>query len=459
MKNFKRFHLFYSLKYIKYALLLCVLPMLQALFRFDWQSFVVALRQDLLILLVSLALGFAIWFVARFKITNTALYIQKGVFIKQTLSFKYSDIAVIETVRPLLFRFFGASHVTLYFNSQSAMRKHKLILSKKIAQEFCDLIMPVKSDVSVFEPSGAERLSFVMLSANIITSSIFAFMVASNIKDVLGSAAGDFAIDKFNKFELFLEHFLPTSLAFITALLFLLFSISIIYSILRTAFFSVCRNGGIMICHGGLLTKTERRIACKHITSCDVRITPAARLLRRYPVFVYAGTYNLSDTPVFAFKQNERARLSLLLPEFEMPQSAWNPPKVRNIFQYIWPQLTVLGITAIIAIAAYYRLPSIISALVVPFLLGFLSLLNAIDGYGRENIARLKNCTLSVTYSRFFTRHEVCVFSLDISMRIWRNPIYLTDGRSDLYLSLPHRRRLRVRGVANEFIQNFEIVV
>ena len=75
---------------------------------------------------------------------------------------------------PLYCRMLGASRVTLYFKTNASPKSYSMYLHKKDAAAVADVLLPVRSDTSVFEPTGFERLSFVMLSANIITSSAFA---------------------------------------------------------------------------------------------------------------------------------------------------------------------------------------------------------------------------------------------------------------------------------------------
>lgn len=457
MNKERHFHILQYQKYIKYALLLCVLPMIQALLRFDWESLLLAITQDLAILAACLIIILLSFIKGRYKYTQGLLTITKGFVLTKTLKIPLRDIAVVEIVRPLTFRMLFASKVTIYFSSKSTFRKISIIVGKKSAEEFCSTIMPVKSDVAVFEPSGADRLTFVMLSVNIVTSSIFGLMTAKNIADIMGRDVQEFALDSFTKFELLFEKVLPTSLAFFTAVLFLILAAALISSIIRTAFFKVCRNGGIMITKGGILSKFERRICCSEIIMCDVRITPAARLLKRYPVFISAGSYHGSDTPVFAFSKNQRHRLQTLLPEFELGAAKYSVPYKRNIFQFVWQQATVLLIIIIAWILAYNYLPDAVPVLAVPLILVLISLANAIDGFGRENIYRQENRTIFAVFTRFFTRHEVCIFTTDIALRTWRTPFYLFDGRSDIYLSLPYRRRLRIRGVQISYANNFKL--
>ncbi|MEG2021535.1 MAG: hypothetical protein RR978_03995 [Oscillospiraceae bacterium] len=457
MKKLTRFHWIFALKYIKYSLLLCVVPMIRAVINFDMESLFTALTQDAAILVFMAVIAVLLWFNAGYVKGEGNIDIYEGLFIKRKHSILLKSLAVVETVRPLSFRIFGASKVILYFKTNKIGKTTTLYLSKKDAEAFAHSAMPVKQDVSVFEPAGAERLAFVMLSANILTSSLFAIVTVNRLTDVLGKNAGNIAWERFSRLELWFEHFLPAGFAFATALLFLAFTFSVLYSIFRTAGFKVCRNGGVLISKGGLVTKIERRFWCAAITACDVRVTPAARLLRRYPVFLYAGSFHAADAPVFAFKNKNRALLHLLLPEFTLEEPEFKAPKTRSIFQYIWLPASVFAVFTVLYIVARSVLPPLSSLFLFPMLLSFLSCILSCEGYCRENIRLNKNATVGICYTRFFTRHDVCVLVQDLALRTRQHPISLANGYADLYLYLPCMRRLRVRGMQAYAAKTFNL--
>ncbi|MEG1476876.1 MAG: hypothetical protein RSC38_03995, partial [Oscillospiraceae bacterium] len=190
MKKLTRFHWIFALKYIKYSLLLCVVPMIRAVINFDMESLFTALTQDAAILVFMAVIAVLLWFNAGYVKGEGNIDIYEGLFIKRKHSILLKSLAVVETVRPLSFRIFGASKVILYFKTNKIGKTTTLYLSKKDAEAFAHSAMPVKQDVSVFEPAGAERLAFVMLSANILTSSLFAIVTVNRLTDVLGENAG-----------------------------------------------------------------------------------------------------------------------------------------------------------------------------------------------------------------------------------------------------------------------------
>ncbi|MEG2923586.1 MAG: hypothetical protein RR848_03855 [Oscillospiraceae bacterium] len=102
-------------------------------------------------------------------------------------------------------------------------------------------------------------------------------------------------------------------------------------------------------------------------------------------------------------------------------------------------------------------LPPLSSLFLFPMLLSFLSCILSCEGYCRENIRLNKNATVGICYTRFFTRHDVCVLVQDLALRTRQHPISLANGYADLYLYLPCMRRLRVRGMQAYAAKTFNL--
>lgn len=79
--------------------------------------------------------------------------------------------------------------------------------------------------------------------------------------------------------------------------------------------------------------------------------------------------------------------------------------------------------------------------------LALAGLLVSLEGFFREGLHKNANRTLSVCYTRFFTRHEVCVFTPDLSYTLLENPFSVSGGRCDVRVHLPCGLQYRVRGV------------
>ena len=113
--------------------------------------------------------------------------------------FRCDSIAALEITRPLHCRLLGASKVTLYFKALAFPRTYQLYLPQKTAAAVAETLLPVRSDTNVFAPTGFERLAFVMLSANVITSWVFIVLGINQVTKILGAGLQNLAKENFTR--------------------------------------------------------------------------------------------------------------------------------------------------------------------------------------------------------------------------------------------------------------------
>ena len=307
--------------------------------------------------------------------------------------------------------------------------------------------MPVRQDHSIFSPTGYEKLSFVMLSANVITACAFAWVSLDRIQEVLGDSVRQLAWMQFEQIELLVERILPAGLAALATLFFLVGGLTFLYAFLHTAGFRVCRNGGIIISKGGLVTKTERRVRLRCVSACDIRVTPAGRLLRRYPVFIAAGSFTGGEVPLFVVKKGQEARVEALLPGYSKPDGPLCDPARKSPVQYLWKPGALLALGLALCGVAFNVLPGVLPVLAA-WVLGALGcMIVSLEGLRKEGLHKNENRTLSVVFTRFFTRHEVCVLTQDLAYTLFEHPFSVSEGRCDVTVCLPCRVRYKARGV------------
>lgn len=449
----KRFHLLYALRYLRYGLLLCLIPMVRALLAFRLDAFWTALGQDAVILAVFAALALALWSATGFWLTADTIETESGFLMQNHYAWARASLAALEVSRPLYCRLLGASRVVLYFKNYSAPATFTLYLHKKDAAKLAQDLMPVKSDASVFAPAGFERLTFAMLSANVLTSCAFVYMALHKANDFVDQDLEALAKENLSRLAQLAGLWLPAGLSALAALCFMVVSVTFLYAFLHTMHFSVCRNGGVLISRGGFVTKIERRIRIAAVTACEVRVTPVARLLRRYPVYVSAGSFSGGDIPVLVYKKGAEQMPQALLPSFAPPDGPLCEPGRKSPVQYLWKPGVLLALSLGMSGVALASMPALLPVLNVPVLLSFFGLLVSLEGMRREGLRKNANRTLSICYTRFFTRHEVCVLTSDLSFTLFETPFAVSAGRCDVTVNLPCRRRLRVRGVLRYAVQ------
>lgn len=442
-----RLHPIHFVKYIKYALLLCVIPILQAILAFDIAAAWIAFTQDLLILLGCAGILTAFWQSSRVFCDSAALWVRWGVFGRHLSGYAFSQVCAVEICRPLPLRLLGASEFTIYFKAGSGLRRLKLALPRARAAELAQTLIPEPETPHSFEPVGAQRLLFVLLSANMIATSFFAVLAVRRTINFFGTQLRDLALSGFLRLEHLLAAFLPAGFALLISLLLVFFAISLLDSLLRTFRFSACRAGGVLLCRGGLWTHIERRVLVSAVTACTIKITPTARLLRCYPIYLSAGCFRGEDLPLLVVRRKDSAALRRLLPEFCPPDGPLCNPRRKSLPQYLWKPGALGLLLLALLIVSLRVLPGVSIFLEVGLALVFGCLLCQAEAIFTEGFCKNKNRSLTLSYSRLFTRYLVTVCTDDLSYSITRFPTAASAGRCDLRVCIPCRRAYHLRGV------------
>ena len=99
-----RLHPAHFIKYIKYALLLCVIPIIRAVLAFDILAAWLAFTQDLLILLSCGGILAAFWQSSAAFLEEQAIWVRWGVLFRRLSSYPVKQVSAVEIYRPLQLR-------------------------------------------------------------------------------------------------------------------------------------------------------------------------------------------------------------------------------------------------------------------------------------------------------------------------------------------------------------------
>ncbi|WP_270914204.1 MULTISPECIES: PH domain-containing protein [unclassified Allofournierella] len=446
-----RFHIVFIVKYIRYGLILCLVPMLQALIAFDLPSLTKALRQDAAILVGMALFSFVIWRRCGFLLTHRQLTLRRGILWHRQQVIRPSQLAVIQLDRPIYLRLVGCTRVRLFAASSAAFGQVQFFLPRRQAAVLAECLMPVQSASSFFAPTGAERLRFTMLSANLVTTSLLVVFSARQTQDLIGNNLGvdlgSLAMANLGRLERLAELFLPAGVAWLFTLIFTLWGIALFFSLLATANFRVSRSGGVILAKGGRINLTERRILASAVSYCDIRVTPISRLLRRYPVFLCAGSYTGADLPILVYGKGRDALLQALMPQFIPPRPVAGITANRSWPQFLWKSGAMLAFCGMLCVVSVWKMPQLTPLLLVPLAVCAGLTAASVEGWFTEGVARNSNGTMAVCYTRLFSRHQLCVFTPNLSLAWMQTPFSEAVGRCTLTIHLPCRRRIRVRSI------------
>ena len=454
----RRFHPLYAFRFFRYGLLACLVPLARAAAAFEFAAFFEALYQDAVLLVTFGVASAVLWGTTGFSVPSGTLCTRSGIFYKAHRIFRLEEVCALELQRPLHCRLFGASKMTLYLESTLSPRKLSFYLSKRDAAALAEQILPTVSDTAVYAPAGIERLNFMMLSANAVTSAIFFSMAMNRIDDFFGQDWQALAAQNLSVLAGFFSHWLPAGLAGLFALAFFIAALTMLYSFVRTFGFTACRSRGVLISRGGLLTLTERRVRASAVTWCEVRVTPAARLLRRYPLYLRAGSFHGSDIPFMVFSARTPDAPQLLLPRFCAVNRKNFSAQGKSAPQYFWMAGTALALTLGMVLVATVSAPALLPFPAVGALLSLGALAVAVEGFLREGIAANENGTLALCRTARMTRHEYCIFTPNVAYRMFQSPFAAAGGRCNCTVQVPGGRGVRVRGIRAFLAENLPFV-
>lgn len=422
MLKHSRYHFLYTLKYIRYALALCVLPMLQALLAWDWPSLLTALQSDALILAASAVFAVLLWRSTGVELQPDKLLCRRGVLIKHTEVYPAAQISAVVVQRTLLCRITGGARVELYFRCGKT-RRAVLFLHKADALRTAQTLLPAKGEKTELRFSGADRAAYVVLSANALAALTFGYVTVKSAAELLGQSWRALAWEQFLTVETAAARILPAGAAFGGAVLFVLAVLALGQSLLYCAGYRAARCGNVLVLRGGLLTRTHRRIAVNAVTACDMRQTPAARLLRRVPIFLQAGSF-AADAPVLTVHSKQtQAAAQLLGAAGLIPPLPKEEYRQKSAAQYLWKPAAALAFFALVWGVSLTRVPFLSNALLIPVALGFALLTVSAAGLRRERLYTDERGGLCVCYARWFTVHHVYIRTPHASLRARANPL------------------------------------
>ena len=439
----RRYHPFFALGFMRRTLLLYLVPLVQVLFAREWQALWRALAQDLALFCL-LALVSAVMLRASSWELDAAgvLHLRWDLILSFERRIQNSQLAAVQIERPMLYCLAGASRVTLYPALLPKGQAVTLHLTRRDARMLADRMMPAPQQ-EIYHPAGGQRLAFALLGANSLSTLL---LVALALRQG-DNAAEQIALEQINQAAAWAARWLPAGLAWALTAWTFLFGLSLVRSFSHTLFYRVWRGGGVLASQGGLLVRVERRFRLDRLTCAEVRLSPGARLLRCYPVYLTAGCCNI-DAPLFVYRAGQEDLVRRLLPGFQMPPRqpfslAWL--RGRSLV-FLAPAGGCLGFLILLLLVASWALPAALPLLALPALVCAFWLVCEIEGLLREGAWPTEK-HLTFLRQRRMSMHCVCVFSPATALRISQSPWGVLRGRATLTFAYPGRLRERVRSI------------
>lgn len=316
--NERRLHPFTVLRFLRKTLVVYLLPLVQVLFERNWTALHTALRQDALLFLLLCAVSWGILHVSSWSLDDTGVFhLHWRLGIRLDRALRGEMLAALTIDRPLLYRMAGASRLTLYPVGAAQKQTLSVCLPKADAEAVADQLMPLVKPAQ-HRPAGGERAALGFLGANGLSTLALFVLAVRQTRDVPDWNPAVFAQIQMSFLARFAARWLPAGAAWLLAAAGFLLGASLMRSFAQTVHYTVWHTADQIGSRGGWLEHFECRVRTSEISFADVRISPAARLMKRWPVFVTAGGCS-PELPLFVYRSGEEALFRELLPEFRMP--------------------------------------------------------------------------------------------------------------------------------------------
>ena len=242
----------------------------------------------------------------------------------------------------------------------------------------------------------------------------------------------------------FAARWLPAGAAWLLTLATALFGASLARSFAQTVHYEVWHTATQIGSRGGWIDRFECRVRSAQISYADVRVSPAARVLKRWPVFVTAGCCT-PELPLFVYRSGGEALFRELLPEFQMPPDVRADTTQRSLI-FFAPVGIPFALCALLSLVSVTVLPAMTVTLLVPTVFFFVLLCGAVMGYTREGIW-LREGKVTLRRQEGVYLHCICVFHPDLCLMGFQSPWAANVRRTNLTLIFPGQVRLKVRSI------------
>ena len=163
-----------------------------------------------------------------------------------------------------------------------------------------------------------------------------------------------------------------------------LFGISLARSFVQTVHYTVWHTADQLGSRGGWLSRFEFRVRSSEISYADVRVSPIARLMKRWPVFVVAGSCR-PELPLFVYRSGQEELFRELLPEFRMPPDTRHDLTHRSAV-FFAPAGIPFGLCLLLVLVSRSVLPALTGTLLIPTAVFAVFLAGGLMGWLNEGI-------------------------------------------------------------------------
>ena len=443
MTREKHFHPFAALRFLRKTLAVYLIPLVNVLLERNWAAFWLALRQDAALFGLLCGISWVLLQCSSWQLDEAGvLHLRWKLLFHTDTLVRGEALAALTIERPLLYRLAGASQVTLYPIGQAEGRTLRLCLRRADAEFLADCLLPVDAPTP-HHPAGSERAALVLLGANGLSTFAVAALAIRQTRQ-LPLDGETLAFAQLGRLAALAARWLPVGAAWLLSLAVFLLGGSLVRSFAQTVHYEVWHTAAQLGSRGGWIDRFEYRVKIAQISYADVRVSPAARLLRQWPVFVTAGCCS-PELPLFVYRSGGEALFRELLPEFQMPPDLEADTQKRSLI-FFAPAGVPFGLCLLLTLVSCTVLPALTVTLLFPTAFFFVMLLGGLLGYRHEGVW-LRGGRVTLRRQEGIYLHCICVFHPAPCLRALQSPWAAKVERTNLTLAFPGKAKVKVRSI------------
>lgn len=442
--RYRHFHFVYLFRFVQKYLPVLLLPLLRALLEWDLAALWLALRQSGALLAAAALLALLEWRAAGWMVDGSGvLHLCSGLVRRRHLLLRREELAAVRIERAPHCRLLGAAAVALYPARAQKPAPPVLYLPRADAERLAAMLIPAEG-APFYRAVGAERLPMVLLGADTVTTGVLLWAAVRRTHQ-LGIRAEQAALAGFSRAAAAAAAWLPAGTAWLLTGAGVLLLLSLGRSLCRTAFYKVYKSDACILFRGGIFHLSACRVRIAAVTVCDIRATPAARLLRHYPVYLTAGTYR-GDLPVLLLHAGQESRLAQLIPGAVPAPARRQDTAGRSFAAFLLLPGLGCGMLSLLALAALFLLPGLAGAFALAALVCGGMLAAGIRGRRCEDVTHSGAC-LTAHIVRRFTLHTYCLPAAPAQTVLVQSVWAYAARRGNLLLCLAGGTVLKVKSI------------
>ena len=323
---------------------------------------------DLLVIAVIALLGIWSWYKYVFALTDSGIYILKGVVFKKERYIPYGQISLFMSEEPFYLMPFKAVRISADTDAGGQLDvDFKVTVKRKDAEDFINKaqrpFVDFKDVKRVYLPKNFYIAVLSFITSNSVTGVVFTSTFISGVGKTLGNEFEKLLVDQITMIARFLAFGLPPILAMIALVILGGWAVSFIMNVLRHLRFTVTRQSKCLHITSGLFTRRNYYVTTDKVNMIEMRQTLITKLCGLYSVFFHVNGYgygkrrnSLAVLMPACQKHEMTNNLKLLLPEINASERQIKP-KLRYLSRFLIPPLSLITVVTIAWTWAYKTVP------------------------------------------------------------------------------------------------------